>query len=120
MSIQAIRSIQAVDISSVLNKTQSIDIVAPAMQQGGGMAPVAGEGGGGGGGSGGSSASTPYDVRDLNRDGIVSPMEELLYELMHKVGESESQSSASSSQIQAGLSTYQQATQAQGSIQSAA
>ena len=62
--------------------------------------------------SGTSSTEKVYDKRDADQDGVVSYQEELLYSLKHPPEETETQSTASTSQVKAGLSAYQQSQQA--------
>ena len=55
-----------------------------------------------------SSSAKIYDVRDTNKDGVVSYAEELAYELKHATQDDQNSSSATYSQRQAGLNAYQQ------------
>jgi hypothetical protein len=123
MGIQAISSSTAAD-PTLLAQAQAAGANAPASgaaqaQKAGGARPAGGPppaGGAGGakpaassGSAGGSSSATKvYDKRDSNKDGMVSFMEDLQYSLQHPVDESETEENVTSSQLQTGLSAYQQ------------
>jgi hypothetical protein len=113
MEIQAISSAAA-----TLAQSQSTNESASTSKANKPAAPKAGGAPPAGGGakpvassdSSSSSSSTKkiYDKRDADQDGVVSYQEELLYALKHPPEETQDQSTVSTSQIQAGLSAYQQ------------
>ena len=120
MSIQAIRSSAAIDqlaMAQSASATAATSKIGQTTPQKAGGAPPPGGGGGvkpaAGGTTGSSStsnASTPkiYDEKDTDRDGVVSNMEALMYTLKQTAEETESQPVVSTSQMQSGLSAYQQ------------
>jgi hypothetical protein len=63
-----------------------------------------------------SSSSLIYDKRDLNQDGIVTALEELLYDLKNPLAEDINQPDLSSSQLQNGLNAYKQGLQPDQSL----
>lgn len=117
MSIQAIRSSAAIDqlaMAQSASATAATSKVGQTTPQKAGGTPPPGGGGGvkpaAGGPTAGSSASTAkiYDEKDADRDGVVSNMEALMYTLKQTAEETESQPVVSTSQMQSGLSAYQQ------------
>lgn len=112
MGIQSISSSSALDLTSLL-QSQSTGASTSASQKPAG-APSAGGGGSTQAASSSSSSSSSsakiYDVKDTNKDGVVSYMEELLYSMENPTVEAETndQPAVSSSQMQSGLSAYQQ------------
>jgi hypothetical protein len=118
MEIQAISSTTTTAIlakaQSTSESTTTSKTDQPAVQKVKGTPPAGGGGAKPAASSASSSSSTAkvYDKRDTDQDGIVSYQEELLYSLNHPPEEIESQSTVSTSQIQAGLNAYQQSQQA--------
>ena len=129
MGIEAIGSSTAVDLTSLAQSqatsaSKAVGKTAPSGMQKAGGAPPAGGGGAPPVTSSSSSSDNStditkiYDKRDTNKDSVVSYQEELLYSIKHSADETESQSSVSNSQKQAGLNAYQQNQQTNGTAQS--
>ena len=120
MEIQAIRN-TAIDLVTQIRKQVTMDS-ATGDKVGQSVAPRAGgvpPAGGGGAkpiessdtSSSNSSSAKIYDKRDTNQDGVVSDQEALLFSLAHPANDTQGAATVSTSQLQTGLSAYQQAVQ---------
>jgi hypothetical protein len=124
MGISAISSSTATELTT-LAQLQSSSASVSASKASQPAAPKVGAAGGGAkpassstSTSSSSSSAKIYDVRDTNKDGVVSYEEAMLYEITHPTAETENQSSVSSNKLQTGLKAYQKDQQTGNTSQS--